>query len=241
MIFNELRSFCWTKIQAEGGQSLSEILRRKELERAAGGGIFYWGVGNSLGKNAAVLLSGEVDKIVFSKMLSAPKKIDVNPGAVSVWLNCKDLLGNISSIPPHVVIISRAHSNGRVKNRHYALVCQSDEPLALREHGAINTARYRNYASSNPRIGHSQVTAILERNQRFDDSINDLGLIYEANIIARLVEPFFVTLMNPVVLTSTEASKLKTIISDTLDASEYMRKIHQFREGISERLGFPIY
>jgi hypothetical protein len=37
---------CWTRMQSEAGQQLDAIMSRKELERRAGGGIFFWGVGN---------------------------------------------------------------------------------------------------------------------------------------------------------------------------------------------------
>lgn len=37
---------CWSRMQAEAGQSLDAIVRRKELEREANGGLFLWGVGN---------------------------------------------------------------------------------------------------------------------------------------------------------------------------------------------------
>ena len=37
----------WTRMQAEAGQGLELILRRKERERVAGDGRFFWGVGNA--------------------------------------------------------------------------------------------------------------------------------------------------------------------------------------------------
>jgi len=41
--------FVWTKMQTNAGESLENIIRRKELERKAGNGIFWWGVGESKG------------------------------------------------------------------------------------------------------------------------------------------------------------------------------------------------
>lgn len=240
MNINNLQSFCWTKIQAEAGQPLDEILRRKELERASGNGIFYWGVGNSLGPKTSALLSGEVDKVVFSRMLSAPKAIDVDPGAVYVWLNYKDLLGRVRAIPSHALVLSRAHSNTGVKDRHYALVCQTDEPLALRNLGTINTAQYRNYASSNPQIGDSQVTTILERDREWQNSSSQSGKIYEANLIANLVNPFFVALLNPVMLTAAEALELNVLLSKCAGVDEYLRNIEQLRKRLLYRCDFEL-
>jgi hypothetical protein len=56
--------FVWTKIQADAGQSVDRILRRKELERQLGG-TFWWGIGQApvaekisqLGPDPDVILS----------------------------------------------------------------------------------------------------------------------------------------------------------------------------------------
>jgi 4-aminobutyrate aminotransferase-like enzyme len=53
--------FCWTKMGTEAGQTLGTILRRKELERQAGSGIFAWGIGNSLGASPALAVNS-IDK-----------------------------------------------------------------------------------------------------------------------------------------------------------------------------------
>ena len=42
-------AFVWTKMGVESGEDLAKIIRRKESERIAGRGIFWWGIGNSLG------------------------------------------------------------------------------------------------------------------------------------------------------------------------------------------------
>lgn len=41
--------FVWTKMGAESGEGLEQIVRRKEAERLQGSGQFWWGIGNSLG------------------------------------------------------------------------------------------------------------------------------------------------------------------------------------------------
>ena len=40
-------TFCLTKVGRYSGQEAPQILRRKELERQAGNGVFWWGVGES--------------------------------------------------------------------------------------------------------------------------------------------------------------------------------------------------
>lgn len=36
--------FCWSKMGPESGETLDQILRRKEIERVANGGFFAWGL-----------------------------------------------------------------------------------------------------------------------------------------------------------------------------------------------------
>jgi hypothetical protein len=48
-------AFVWTKIQAEAGETLDRILGRKELERLAGNGSFWWGIGESKARAIRVL------------------------------------------------------------------------------------------------------------------------------------------------------------------------------------------
>lgn len=71
-----MASFVWTRMQAEGGQRLHKILELKEAERQAGSGLFWWGVGNSLGAalvEHARAASGTLP-VVFSEMTSTADK-----------------------------------------------------------------------------------------------------------------------------------------------------------------------
>src|SRR5665647_1443535 len=91
--------FCWTKMGTEAGQPLEDILRRKELERRVGGGLFAWGIGNSLGVNPMLaqqeMQRNDVD-VLFTPMRSAAKQIDVAPGQVLLWLDCIDEAGKLT-------------------------------------------------------------------------------------------------------------------------------------------------
>lgn len=74
--------FCWTKMGTEAGQSLTTIRQRKELERRAGGGVFAWGIGNSLGTaiyDAQRLSPTGYIEVLFTEMLGKPKLIDAKP------------------------------------------------------------------------------------------------------------------------------------------------------------------
>jgi|SRR5580693_804078 hypothetical protein len=83
--------FCWTKMQAEAGQPLAHILRRKDLERSAGDGVFFWGIGNSLGTRILDLLGASgCPVVVFSTMRSKPKSEDASPDSVLRWTGYLD-------------------------------------------------------------------------------------------------------------------------------------------------------
>jgi hypothetical protein len=44
-----MTAFVWTKMGVESGETLPQIIQRKEAERIAGDGNFWWGIGTSLG------------------------------------------------------------------------------------------------------------------------------------------------------------------------------------------------
>jgi hypothetical protein len=48
--------FCWTRIGPEAAEPIQGILRRKEQERVANGGVFLWGIGNAVGPSLSELL-----------------------------------------------------------------------------------------------------------------------------------------------------------------------------------------
>src|SRR4051812_14384368 len=92
--------FCWTKFGSEAGESIAEILARKEWERASNGGVFLWGIGNSVGPGIRRLVSLEPAPLaVFSPMRSAAKSADAAPSHVVRWREAVDLNGNSWEIP----------------------------------------------------------------------------------------------------------------------------------------------
>ena len=72
--FFAMSHFVWTRVGSNAGQDIKVIAARKEAEREAGGGEFWWGVGSSLGPalRAAVEAEGPLP-VVFSHMLSGPR------------------------------------------------------------------------------------------------------------------------------------------------------------------------
>lgn len=190
-------------MHAESGQALDLIIERKEAERHAGRGVFFWGVGSPLGNKVTSLLRRvERPQVLFSVMRSWPKHIDAAPAEVLLWTKFVDDCGVVRALPEHVVVVSRGSREGKSKLTHYALVCQSSQTLQLRPCGGLNLSAFRNLGSSNPRVGNSQVTAILERQPSIEFNK------YQVDMVASLVQPYFVRLAGPVPLSIGERASL---------------------------------
>jgi hypothetical protein len=196
-------ALCWTRMHAESGQALDLIIERKEAERRAGKGVFFWGIGNPLGdKVAALLRRVERPQVLFSVMRSRPKHIDAAPTEVLLWTMFVDECGSMRPLPDHVIVVSRGSGRSRTKVAHYALVCQSSQALQLRPCGGLNLSAFRNLGSRNPRVGNSQVTAILERQPSTEFNK------YQVDMVASLAPPYFVRLAGPVSLSMDERASL---------------------------------
>jgi hypothetical protein len=211
------KNFCWTKYGVESGESIQEILARKERERLASGGMFLWGIGNSVGLAIRELILREIrPQVVFSPMRSKPKAVDAAPGVVLNWTSAIDLDGNGWDIPRTLSVVSRGSSEaGRRKASHYALVCRSDQPLTEAGAGEVVYERLLNMLSMS-RLGYSQVTAVVSR--RLDRSGVDQETSYPVGLVADLVFPYFVKLQDPEVFGGAHRSKSSTCQSLNLQA-----------------------
>jgi len=206
------RNFCWTKMGAESGEQLELIVRRKEWERSLGKGLFFWGIGQSLGGNANLAMrTGETLKVLFSPMISKAKTIDSAPNETVVWSSFVDAYGEEHPLPEHILVTSRATlPSGRRKEFHYALVCRSPHSLATPGQLSVDPSLICNFATNKP-LGASQVTAIV-RNSREQQAVS--GKIYPVSFFAELVQPYFVRLSAPRILSSIE----KTLLARTTES-----------------------
>lgn len=186
--------FVWSRFGTEAGQEISDILRRKEGERKANSGIFYWGIGNALGPSITELLrTCESPEVLFSPIRSTPKKEDVMPGAIVAWTEAKGLDGTPHKIPDATLVTSR-YTEGRAQ--HYALVCMSEAAIIASDaQGTVSLQSLRNILSGRP-IGASQVTAVVSR----DSDGQPKGTEYSVRFKAKLVYPYFVYLRSPIFL-----------------------------------------
>ena len=188
--------FCWSRFGTEAGQLINDILDRKEQERIANRGMFFWGIGNPLGPSMKELLRRTEDpEVLFSPIKSAPRAEDVAPPEVVAWTSAETLSGEFYSMPDSSLVTSGR--NPLVpKETHYALVCFSDVPLVVsRTQIKIGMAELSNLLTGRP-VAASQTTAIVERRP-----INLLDTsMYDVPIRGRLVYPYFLTLRDPLLL-----------------------------------------
>lgn len=174
--------FCWTRFGAEAGEDISQIVARKEIERQHNGGIFLWGVGNAIGRSLRELLHRNVvPEVLFSPIRSAPKHQDVQPSGTKIWSSAYDLMGRHCRLPEHSIVTSR------VKQKHYALVCYSDEPLRLDFDGSTLAMADLSNILSGRRVGTFQITSVVRYTAGHGGS-------YPIAMRATLVDPFFVAL-----------------------------------------------
>jgi hypothetical protein len=190
------RRFCWTKFGSESGEGIEAILARKDRERVANGGIFLWGIGNSVGPGIRALVRLESEPMaVFSPMRAKPKAIDTAPGRVVVWRSARGIDGNDWEIPTGSMVVSRGDSGkGTMKRTHYALVCRSDKALATNSPSTahLSFSALSNLVSGAP-VGYSQVTSIVD--YRADPGKG--GPNYDVGFLAQLVYPYFIELFDP--------------------------------------------
>lgn len=200
-------AFCWTKVGDESGESLSNIIDRKDRERRLGNGLFMWGIGNALGTKVKSLVEQEESpKVLFSRMKSKPKKTDQNPDKVVIWTEYLDMDGKRHKLPDHIFLTSKS-SIEKPKKKHYALVCKKETNLELEDWNPLNINSVKNLKSENNKIGHSQVTAVLESFNHSIKETNDYPVMFSAD----LVYPHYVTLVNPVELPESVGSQLKNL------------------------------
>jgi len=188
--------FCWTRFGTEAAQPIELIVARKEEERRAGNGIFLWGIGNAVGDAITRLVaSSENPKVLFSPIRSRPRACDVNPPAVAAWSEAVGLGGENFSLPERALVTSRFDPLAP-RSVHYALVCQSEKPLAHSSCASrILLAGLKNLVTGRP-VGFSQVTAVVE----YEQSTSIGSVEYEIAFEARLVPPYFVRLYHPVLI-----------------------------------------
>ena len=199
-------------MQAEAGQSLPSIVRRKECERRHGDGYFFWGVGNppALAINPLARRQTRVP-VIFSEMKSKPKPADTHPAQVLAWRQYLDVDGTEHPLPDHVLVTSKATITRTNKLRgYYALMCFTDSPLELSDGGtSFDHLSYRNFSERAAPVGPSQVTALLKLADADHDNRPTLTTSYQADLQAWLTGSYWVRLSDPVKVQAEHLSALR--------------------------------
>lgn len=209
---------CWSRMQAEAGEKLERIVRRKELERQGNGGIFLWGVGNAPARLARVLaLSRRPVRAIFSIMKSKPKPIDEDANDLLLWRAYLDAEGVERALPPSSIVTSRASSGTQSKKVHYALICRSVTSLRIERGGArFDPTAFRNVGDRGGPVGASQVTALLRQVTAQRQEAD-----YEVNMVADLADSYWVRLCDPVAVTKAVLPPLDD--ADPMTAEDWSR------------------
>jgi hypothetical protein len=194
-------TFCWTRFGTESGMTVEQILRRKEMERQSSG-VFVWGIGNALGDAIRTLQEREAEPLaLFSPIAGRAALRDSAPDAVVAWRTYRDATGGATPLPPGVLVISRASSATGGPKRYYGLFCSSAAPLALTPHAEVEIGLLRNVKGTNW-VGDQQTTAVV--------SVDASGVPrrrYAVSLAARLVEPYYAEMLEPVRLTDAQVAR----------------------------------
>ena len=218
-IKSEPQYLVWTRMQAEAGQGLEAIIQRKERERQASGGYFFWGVGNAPALMISSLARTEAPTpVIFSRMKSRPKAVDQNPKSTVIWRKYIDCYGKVRPLPPYALVTSRGESEIKKKTAHYALHCFSAHSLGIAGNNeAFFSASYRNAGGRGAPVGSSQVTALLvpasESSDRGDAE-------YVIDMRASLAGSYWVKLVDPSPLSERALDIVKRAASDPGDWNE---------------------
>jgi hypothetical protein len=157
-------TFCWTKFGTEAGELPLSIFDRKELERRRNGGVFLWGIGQSIGPSLPDLLRvTSTPEVLFSPIRTSAATHDVSPAQVVLWCDAIGYDGYRFRLPEYSLVTSRMDP-ARPRSGHYALVCEARSSileLEGKDH-CLALETLRNLRSGTP-LGPSQVTAVVRR------------------------------------------------------------------------------
>lgn len=213
-------------MQAEAGQDLTSIVRRKELERQVGDTVFFWGVGNAPSRSTQNLAAMErVVPVIFSIMRSPPKMHDAAPSGILIWRSYVDWNGVTHRLPDGALVTSRYR--GDKLPRHYALMCRSERPLDLSNYGSFDPTAYRNLGEDGGHIASSQVTALAIKVAKEREDAP-----YRRDMLAQLVGSYWVRLSDPLLISGSARERLVHQLSvEGLTADDWLDLVSRLKIG----------
>ncbi len=136
--------FICSVVGGDAGEDLNHIVIRKEAERSAGTGEFWWGLGAALGRDVEARAQATGGSLPALFSASSNSSVQA-PNQVRVWDGWSSRLDprQRGRIPGHVVVTS-GYDPKKLKKKerpHYALVCHSDHKLILSHNGFCNLSQ----------------------------------------------------------------------------------------------------
>ena len=128
-----------------------------------------------------------------------------------VWRSYTDAEGRERALPANALITSRAKPHGR---SHCALMCHSQQSLALGDYGGFDPSIWRNVSEAGRPVGASQVTAML---RRVGDTMGIAG--YRVNLRAVLAKSYWVKLGSPLKVPKRKQGELLEVLEDLANVS----------------------
>jgi hypothetical protein len=153
-IFQE-PAVCLTKFGPESGETASAILARKEWEqksgKAAHANEFWWGVGErGTAESVRYLIEQYKAKSIIFVAVKKQTTKDSAPLEVLVWRKYRTLASHQNiEIPENVLVTSSVSTKDKkIKSNHFALVCNSRDPIRPASIGRFANSHYKNLAKS---------------------------------------------------------------------------------------------
>ena len=223
--------FVWTRMNTDAGEPLENIVRRKNLERETGEGefanTFWWGVGENKGPAVWKHLADCEPEVLFSKSRNGARKPKPKKRFFyTTWRvydsRRRDYGGKWRSIPDNVIVQSD-------KNKCFAIVCRSGQPLYLSEGEMLDASRMKNLNND----GKKGKT--LERSQQaicvveYSQDAGSPGSSYAVNLRADLVLPRFVRLGGKKRLSGSQCRLLDELGNEGKTVDDYRDVVRKIR------------
>ena len=189
----------------------NNIVTRKEAERAAGSGEFWWGLSAPLGADVEdlALQNGGTLPSLFSAS-NAPLS---HSRHIYIWREWQSVLHarQHGTVPSHVIVTSGYNSDAKKDTRklaHYALVCHTDVKLALGSLGYCDLTQCRTTKNQKP-IKYIIGARLLEKHLPLISGRGTSPTVRSIAFTANLITHCYVKLKNPRELTPTELTRLR--------------------------------
>ena len=157
---------CWTRAGSAAGETLEDIMGRKECERKALSGTFFWQVGNHPPVNEIRTLWKKRSSIqlIISKQKTKAQRKHESPDEAIVWrsyFNCCS--GRMEPLPDGALVTS-----GGLNCPSYALVCKSKK--SLKEQWEKEKKGDFDPCLLNKNIPAQRITALFEKDSQYLDN-----------------------------------------------------------------------